>query len=182
MYGFVHVFAAYVHAKQHFLTDHIIHHLFQQAYLARKWVPCLFRKIEKGCRIQAGVLVWGNLWGAKNHDDVNCSLHQASPCPWISFRFNWKVLERWCGILVFNYPTTQWVKWPNWCLCGTVVASEGFSYRYQRGQRDRLRWEGNKTCPPQPAPVATPEKDIKKLLLPHLVALENYPSVFASFY
>ncbi|KAH7958811.1 hypothetical protein HPB49_005426 [Dermacentor silvarum] len=48
--------------------------------------------------------------------------------------------------------------------------------RYQRGQRDRLRWEGNKTCPPQAAPVATPEKDIKKLLLPHLVALENYPS------
>ncbi|KAH7954572.1 hypothetical protein HPB49_019952 [Dermacentor silvarum] len=34
---------------------------------------------------------------------------------------------------------------------------------------------------PQPAPVATPEKDIKKLLLPHLAALECYRSVFSSF-
>ncbi|KAH7949325.1 hypothetical protein HPB49_007797 [Dermacentor silvarum] len=34
---------------------------------------------------------------------------------------------------------------------------------------------------PQPAPVATPEKDIKKLLLPHLAALERYTSVFSLF-
>lgn len=159
-----------------------------QAHLAWKWVPHIFWVVERKYDPQAGVLVGRNIWGSQDNDNINCALHQTSAWARISLCVNGKfssddVESLFSTIRQLNGSNDQTDAYAalsslqkilvTGCIHSSPSGNVG-SVIGSIGEATKLALE--------PASVATPEKDIKKLLLPHLTALERFPCVFPSFY